>query len=287
MSLPDDFNKIFGSTATGGLTPINDVNYAKGWEFVGSNPPTKNDFTYLQNLTDQRLLWLYENYSSGRLLSVRVLTNTGTYTPTAGTKKIIVRATGAGGGGAGASAGGTNTYSVGGGGGGGSYVEAIFSSGFSSVPYSTGVGGAGGNPGVGGGVGSNGGDTIFGSLITAKGGSGGYMGTVLQSDTSRGNAGGGGFGGDPAVVSGAELVLVSMGGAFGSPGYMVSGQGGNGGNGAMSLLGYGGFGSSNGEGSPGRGYGSGGGGSLTTTTNTTGRLGGSGAPGIIIVWEFA
>ena len=61
MALPSDFSKIFGSTATGGLTPIGDVNYAKGWEFVGSNPPTKNDFSYLQNLSDLKSQWLYSN----------------------------------------------------------------------------------------------------------------------------------------------------------------------------------------------------------------------------------
>lgn len=61
MALPEDFSKIYGSTATGGLTPINDVNYAKGWEFVGSNPPTKNDFSYLQNLSDLKSQWLYSN----------------------------------------------------------------------------------------------------------------------------------------------------------------------------------------------------------------------------------
>ena len=61
MALPEDFSKIYGSTATGGLTPINDVNYAKGWEFVGSNPPTKNDFSYLQNLSDLKSQWLYLN----------------------------------------------------------------------------------------------------------------------------------------------------------------------------------------------------------------------------------
>ena len=60
MALPADFNKIFGSTATGGLTPIGDVNYAKGWEFVGSNPPTKNDFSYLQNLSDLKAQYLYK-----------------------------------------------------------------------------------------------------------------------------------------------------------------------------------------------------------------------------------
>lgn len=61
MALPADFNKIFGSTATGGLTPISDVDYAKGWEFVGSNPPTKNDFSYLQNLSDRKSQWLHSN----------------------------------------------------------------------------------------------------------------------------------------------------------------------------------------------------------------------------------
>lgn len=61
MAMPADFSKIFGSTATGGLTPINNVDYAKGWEFVGSTPPTKNDFTYLQNLSDLKSQWLYSN----------------------------------------------------------------------------------------------------------------------------------------------------------------------------------------------------------------------------------
>lgn len=60
MALPADFNKIFGSTATGGLTPISDVNYAKGWEFVGSNPPTKNDFSYLQQVSDLKSQYLYK-----------------------------------------------------------------------------------------------------------------------------------------------------------------------------------------------------------------------------------
>lgn len=60
MALPADFNKIFGSTATGGLTPISDVDYSKGWEFVGANPPTKNDFSYLQNLSDLKAQYLYK-----------------------------------------------------------------------------------------------------------------------------------------------------------------------------------------------------------------------------------
>lgn len=61
MALPADFSKIFGSTATGGLTPISDVNYAKGWEYLGANPPEKNDFSYVQNFSDLKAQWLY-NY---------------------------------------------------------------------------------------------------------------------------------------------------------------------------------------------------------------------------------
>lgn len=60
MALPEDFNKIYGSTATGGLTPISDVDYSKGWEFVGSNPPTKNDFSYLQHVSDLKSQFLYK-----------------------------------------------------------------------------------------------------------------------------------------------------------------------------------------------------------------------------------
>lgn len=60
MALPADFNKIYGSTATGGLTPISDIDYAKGWEFVGSNPPTKNDFSYLQQVSDLKSQYLYK-----------------------------------------------------------------------------------------------------------------------------------------------------------------------------------------------------------------------------------
>lgn len=59
-TLPSDFNSIFGSAATGGLTPIPPVDYVKGWEYVGANPPTKNDFSYLQNTSDQKAKWLYD-----------------------------------------------------------------------------------------------------------------------------------------------------------------------------------------------------------------------------------
>lgn len=60
MALPADFSKIFASTATGGITPPSDLNYAKGWEWIGANPPEKNDFNYLQNLSDLKAKYLYD-----------------------------------------------------------------------------------------------------------------------------------------------------------------------------------------------------------------------------------
>lgn len=73
MSLPADFSKIFGATATGGLTPISDVNYSKGWEYVGSNPPTKNDFSYLQNLSDLKSQWIYSYLTTTANAASRVV----------------------------------------------------------------------------------------------------------------------------------------------------------------------------------------------------------------------
>lgn len=100
MALPADFSKIFGSTATGGLTPIGDVNYAKGWEFVGSNPPTKNDFSYLQNLSDLKSQWLYSNKlqranpfgdikSDGAAAVKKALENLGLRGAVTGTESIL------------------------------------------------------------------------------------------------------------------------------------------------------------------------------------------------------
>lgn len=223
----------------------------------------------------------------GRLLNVQVLTNSGTYTPTSGTKTVKVRVVGAGGGGAGASAGGANTYSVGGGGGAGAYVEARITVNFSTLAFTVGAGGTAGDPGTNNGTGGTGGLSSFGTFISALGGTGGFMGKVTTSTTTDGNAGGGGFGADDPTVANLLTNILSQGGGSGFPGYMISGQGGNGGNGGSSPLGPGGFGSPNGAGSAGRGAGSGGGGALTTTYNTTGRLGGAGAKGMIIVEEYA
>ncbi|WP_325177643.1 hypothetical protein [Pantoea sp. 1B4] len=82
----------------------------------------------------------------GRLLNMQLFTASGTYTPTPGTKSIVVEVQGAGGGGGGIGGAGTNTVAVGNGGAGGGYAKSRLTSGFSGGIFITvGTGGPGGN----------------------------------------------------------------------------------------------------------------------------------------------
>ena len=309
MALPADFSKIFGSTATGGLTPIGDVNYAKGWEFVGSNPPTKNDFSYLQNLSDLKSQWLYSNKLQranpfgdiksdgaaavkkalenlglgdesgyvGRLLNIQVFTSSGTYTPTAGTKRIKVKAVGGGGAGGGAVA--TSTgVSAGGGGGSGAYAEGYYTSGFSGLTVTIGAGGASASGAVGG----NGGTTSFGALISCPGGGGGQIGTASNTTIAYSSQGAPG-----TTPTGSGLIVSGKGQpgqngvAFGTAGIGIAGIG------SPSPFGGGGTQSVNGNtGVPAISYGSGGGGTCNTPSQSA-HSGGAGAPGVVIIEEYA
>lgn len=57
----DDFSKIWASTSP--LTPytFSDPNYAEGWNFIGSTPPARQMWDYLQKLTDEKLQYIYDN----------------------------------------------------------------------------------------------------------------------------------------------------------------------------------------------------------------------------------
>lgn len=113
--------------------------------------------------------------TSGRYLGTRVLTGSGTYTPTAGTTSIEVELQGAGAGSAGLLANTASQASVASAGATGGYVRHRYTSGFSGLAYAVGAPGAAGASG--GGAGGSGGTTTFGSL-TAGGAQGG---TTFQS----------------------------------------------------------------------------------------------------------
>lgn len=192
----------------------------------------------------------------------------GTYTPTAGMKKVLAIAVGSGGGGGG----GINTDSAGGGGGGGGTVIRLMTAAQigASKAYVVGAGGA---------AAGNGNATTLdtaGALMNAGGGSAGGAGATSTTvgTTTAGGAGGSASNGD-----------LNIPGEPGERGIIYDGTNGCGGRGGGSRFGAGGAESgSNTAGNTGAAYGGGGGGGHAS--GTADRAGGAGADGILYLIEF-
>ena len=58
----DDFSKIWASTSP--LTPysFSDDNYKQGWNFVGSTPPSRQMWDFIQKNNDEKLKYLLDNF---------------------------------------------------------------------------------------------------------------------------------------------------------------------------------------------------------------------------------
>lgn len=240
----------------------------------GADIPDKELF--LQNLQ-------IDSWKNGRLLSVKQFAASATYTPSAGTKFIIVELVAGGGGGGGASITSVGQVSVGGGGAAGGYVQVVIQN-PKSANVTIGAGGAagGGQSGNSAGVG---GASAFGSFVSVSGGAPGSCVT----------------GGTPAFAinganqpqflggSGGDILFTAVGGS-GNGGF-VSSIGGNalGGCGGSSIFGCGGGQQGSGlTGLTSPSYGGGGGGACTATQNyPTPSLGGRGGAGFCLVWEYA
>jgi len=214
------------------------------------------------------------------VVSQQIFTSgSGTYTPTAGTRYVWVRAVGGGGGGSGCTSSTGNT-NAGGGGGSGGYAELWESA--TSRAYSVGAAGGGGS---GAAAGSNGGATTFGTAgaqISVGGGTGGTLGT--QSTTTVLAAGGAG-----GTATTGTLLIVGQKGDWGATN--ISFGASNAANGGDSPLGMGGIGgmsntNSSVNGGAASGYGAGGGGG-NCSGNAGSANGGTGTAGIIIVTEYA
>lgn len=214
---------------------------------------------------------------TGRLLNVQIFTSSGTYTPTAGTKSVIVEVQAGGGGGGGVGGSSSTTVSAGTGGGGGGYGKSKLTVAAATGQVVTvGGGGAGGNLTPTGGT--AGGASSFGSLITCSGGSGGNgQNQATPPFTSTGVTGGTSTGGNICNVRGEA----SAHGVCVSASSVTSGSAGG------SVLGSGGFSPANNGITPQAGQGYGGGGGSSYTNNLSGFSGAAGAPGIVIVWEYA
>ena len=58
----DDFSKIWASTSP--LTPyaFSEDNYKQGWNFVGSTPPSRQMWDFIQKQNDEKLKYLLDNF---------------------------------------------------------------------------------------------------------------------------------------------------------------------------------------------------------------------------------
>ncbi len=313
-------------TIFGEVTQANDItsqftaDFLRGWGIVGpSDQPTLQDFNAVSYTHGQILAYLHQmgvaeynaaqeyhigsqtvsagvcytslansntgntpasspaswrSNDSGKLISVTAFIANTTYTAPAGTNSVIVEMVGGGGAGGGAPATAAAAFSIGGGGGAGGYTKSRITSGFAGAAIVVGAGGAG----VAGLTGGNGGSSAFGSVNAGGGNGGAPQGNGANAVVASGGGG---------SALGATGNIANAGGAVGGYGLFVP-NGGNfpiGGVGAPSFFGGSGFGATTGVGGVGLAPGAGGGGSSNNVSGAA-RVGGAGAPGIVIVYAF-
>ena len=257
----------------------NDPNFATTMlNALAGKQPLDNTLTHLSGKDVAGLLaYLGLGDGSGRLIQCQVFKSSGTYTPTKGTRFIIVEIVGGGGAGGGCQVGYPNNAACGGGGMSGEYVKARVDN-PTVTTVTIGYGGTGASASVG----APGGATSFGNTIIAKGGLGG---NVLAEGTVPGVVGPYGAYTEPGFT-GANII--GSGSGYSSPGVRYSGSLAMGGPGGDSILGAGaGSQAIVGEGINANGHGGGGGGACVYGGTTQQRAGGSGMAGIAIIWEYA
>lgn len=261
------------SYGKGALTILNGVIY-QSLEDANTTTPPGAKWSVSANLDN----------SVGRLLAVKKLTSSGTYTPTEGTKFCIAELQ-AGGGGGGSTATCANGQSAGGSGGSaGGYALIKFTAANSAVVI--GGGGSGGVASPSGTNGSNGGDTSIAG-VTVFGGGGGWSGparsTFPQGNNSAGRTG-------SCSNTGSATIVKDVPGQSGQGGIAYGPYNVYGGGGGSSPLGTGAGGgistSSSGAGVGASNYGSGGSGSASVS-GTSSAAGGGGSAGVIIIWEYS
>ncbi|KLE93577.1 glycine-rich domain-containing protein [Klebsiella aerogenes] len=225
---------------------------------TGSDVLDNGDTALLLNILKSAL----NNQAEGRLLRIQVFTASGSWTKTAGTKQVRIKAWGAGGGGKGTDVAGTGAPS----GAGGAYVEGLYD--VSTINGANIVIGAGGAAVAAGsaGNGGDGGDTTITALgISAGGGKGG-------------NSAGNSAGGIPGAPSVGTIFSVAGQGGQGGTGVSLGGVGG------ASHSSYGGLPHVSSSGDDGFFPGGGGAGA---SYDSIARASGKGANGYVIIEEYA
>lgn len=214
------------------------------------------------------------------LLNVRVFTTAqsgSTYVPTPGTARVYVEIMGGGGSGGRCVPNGVATDTVASSGGNsGTWASGMFTAPFTSVVLTIGAGGVCTTGGSGAG-----GSTSFGTLLSCPGGPGGADGTPWNNTSGN-------------IRGPVPYPTTMSGNATGTPLLSVPGVPGssasanqNGGSGGQSPYGQGGVITGPVDlSAPTQHYGAGGAGNAIGGTSPSTTLGGSGAPGVIIVWEY-
>ena len=223
----------------------------------------------------------------GVLGDIRTYTGNAVWTKPDNLKFVVVTVVGGGGAGGGCP-GPTSAQqtAVGGGGGAGAFVKGLILGQNLNATENI-IVGTGGN-GVVGADGNNGGNSSFGTLITANGGQGGATSGIV---TNSGVNASGGIGGTYTIDPSSVQLILAVEGSRGGFGRTVwnSQFGALSGNGGSTPVGTGGsyhIWITNSPGYNGTGYGSGGGGALIGDNQPAGLPGGNGAPGIVIVEEY-
>jgi hypothetical protein len=234
-----------------------------------------SDFNFIVNQVNANALPT-SFVAPGTLLNVQTFTVSGTYTPFSGATKAWVRAIAGGGAGGATVPTGPGQCAAGGGGGAGAYGELYVSTGLATTTITIGLGGLANLAPAGG----SGGNTSFGALLVCVGGTGGTQGGAGSGSAGGFNSGNGGTGGN---CSGSGNIIVNGRGATGGTGvgfttaYVQNGLGAN------SMWGSGGDPFNSGAA---RGFGSGGVGA-GVGQNSAAAQGQNGAPGLMIIFEFA
>jgi hypothetical protein len=241
--------------------------------------------------TDYEMAW--ETSRSGYILSETIVYSTGSETFAkeyyTGIKAIRVKVQGAGGGGGGADDTTSPTYTnytaIAGSGGGGAYAEKFITADELDEIESVTIGAGGGGGTVAGGDGTDGGDSLFGTHVICGGGVGGTGQAPVAAITGAVC----GAGGEVDATTSADI---EINGGTGNRGvsiptatpnyyaYAITSTGGNSfmGHGAPSDLTSSGI-----AGVSGVGYGAGGRGGTNTENESTGKAGGDGTNGIVIL----
>ena len=243
--------------------------------------PTSRAFDNMKRTVDQLVERSRDGSSTGgtSFLGRQVLTSSGPYRPSTGTKVVRLRLIGGGGGGGSATSG-ASTFAAAGGGSSGVLLDVVVGrsdrtlKGGPFVAGAAGTGAAAGSPGSGG-TGGQSSIVIDGTRYTANGGAGGM--NVLNVSVD-------GLTNHVAPVSGDEVRTGTKTWGIGGMGIVIGASSWVSGDGGSTELGAGGLGMGGTiAGSPGNGFGSGGGGASSQNAS---RVGGRGAPGCAVIDEY-